>query len=97
MKTRFRLNAVLIPFLVLALAVGFAFHVQANATAERKRQICQAEIEDRIVVRDIIGYALGQATEPRAVAFRNLVYDRLQVPPKICTGTGVDIHDVFHD
>lgn len=105
-----RLNAALIVLAIFTVAVISAFHVQNTAqehrqrtqeaqTLARRKQICEAEIEDRVVIRDIIDFAIPASAQanPYAKAFRERVYARLQVPPTICKGTGVNVGDVIHE
>lgn len=108
MRNRLRLNAAVVVLVIFTVSVIFAFHVQDQAAKARqhrqevqslvrRKQICEAEIEDRVVIRDIIDFAVGGSTNTYATAFRSKVYARLQVPPRICKGTGVNVGDVIHD
>lgn len=92
----FRRNPNVIAYFGVIGAVLVSFLIQANATQDRKRQICTAEIEDRLVLRDIVDFAVPTEAGERGEAFRQYVYQRLEVPPTICEGTNVNLQELFN-
>lgn len=84
-----------IAFTLFAVAVFVSFGIQERATHDRKRQICTAEIEQRVVIRDIIDFAIPNTATPQALAFRKHVYERTRVPPAICQGTGINVDQLI--
>lgn len=85
-----------IAWLIGLSAVGISFELQERATEERKLQICEAEIEDRVLIRDIIDFAFGDAPASSETGeFQRYVHDRIEIPPAICEGTDISVRDVI--
>lgn len=84
----------LVGYLIMAVGfIGVVALLQLQSDASKK-QTCIAVVEDRVVVRNIVDFALGVSTSPQATEFRNYVYKQLEIPPNICSGTGVDVTSI---
>lgn len=61
----------------------------------RQVQICEAVLGNALTIRDLIDLSLARSTNPQAQTIVQEFYDRIELPPKICIGSGVDVKRFF--
>lgn len=96
-----------IPYLFIVLMLMFgAYYVK-----DLKKNTCEAAVGNSLLIRDIIDISVsaqaaqaeqnqGEVEEPTDTegdaAVLRLLYDRIELPPEVCKGTGVDVGERFH-
>lgn len=72
-------------FIVMMLILG-ALYVQ-----RLQKQTCEAAIDQQLLLRDLIDLSVGAYPDSGEDQTVRDIYARIELPPKVCKGTGVNV------
>lgn len=86
-----------IGYVIFAVAVIAGFAYADHSRSEAKRDSCISSLDNALSIRDIIDLSGGQNPNlpPERKQLVNQIYSRIEIPPRVCKGTGIDIIKYF--
>jgi hypothetical protein len=90
-------NPSFIAYILFSVLILAAFVRTDQAREQSRVDSCISSLDNAIAIRDIIDMSGGRAPNlpPERQAVVDRIYERIELPPRICEGTSVDVQSYF--